>query len=443
MSFSTSRRLGVAVVVSAALLAAGCGSSKKVATPATTTAAATTATTVAAATTAAPATTVAAATTTAAAPATTAAPADPLGAKTAAAGDPITIGYMWSGVSAAVDNSSDEQMAQATIKFLNDYRGGIAGHPIKLEICAGSDTATASACGDKMVAAKPAAVLFNVIGDVKPWASKVIEAKIPIIAYSSADASLLAPGLDVFTMSNPIAGLAVFPAAEAKKLGAKKNALSVINVPAAVGPATALAKPMFAAAGLEVNIVATAPDAADHTSAVQEALKQNPETWHIVGNPAYCTLDIKALRTAGFKGQISMISNCLDPSAIKTLGADLKGIKVDYVAGEDPTNPDNIEMLALAKKYGDPKLVPQGTAVGAYLVWSAFNRIMKGATDITPAGIVTRMRATDGTIVVPTMKGSVIKCDGKQVPGIAIACTNGYLIGVLDDKGGVASYSAP
>ena len=432
MSFSTPRRLGVAVVLSAALVAAGCGSSKKAVAPATTAAPAVT--TAAAATTAAPAATTAA-------PATTVA-ADPLGAKTAAAGDPITIGYMWSGVSAAVDNSSDEQTAQAMVKFLNEYRGGIGGHPIKLEICAGSDTATASACGDKMVAAKPAVVLFNVIGDVKAWATKVIEAKIPIFAYSSAEASLLAPGTDAFTMSNPLAGLGFFPAGLAKKLGAKKAVLSVINVPAAVGPANQLTKPLFTAVGTELTIVPIAPDAADHTSAVQEALQGNPEIWHIVGNPAYCSLDIKALRTAGFKGQISMISNCLDPAAVKALGADLKDIKVSFSSGEDPKDPDTIELGAILKKYSD-KTVPQGTAVGAYLVWTAFNRVMKGATDITSAGIVTRVRATDGTIPMPTVKGATIKCDGKQVPGIAIACTGSYLVGTLDDKGTVGAFSAP
>lgn len=73
------------------------------------------------------------------------------------------------------------------------------------------------------------------IGEIGPWATKALEAKIPIFAYSSADASLLKGG-DVFTMSNPIAGLAAFPASVAKKNGFKTAAVSVINVPAASGP---------------------------------------------------------------------------------------------------------------------------------------------------------------------------------------------------------------
>jgi ABC-type branched-subunit amino acid transport system substrate-binding protein len=426
------------VLASASLLAAACGSSAKKADPATTTTAGKTATTAAPATT----TTAAATTTAAPKPATTPAPADPLGTPTKATGEPILLGYSWSGVSAAVDNTPDEQTAQATVKYLNEYRGGIGGRPIKLSICAGSDTATASACGDQFVADKVTAVLMNVQGDIKPWATKVIAAKIPIIAYSSADASLLAPGVDAFSLSNPVAGIAFFPAGVAKKLGAKKAAVSVINVPAAVGPVEKLAKAIYAAGGTELNVVAIAPDAADHTSAIQEALQGNPETFHIIGNPAYCTNTIKALKTAGYKGQITMISNCLDPAAIKTLGADLKGIQTSYASGEDPADPDTILLKAILKKYSE-KTAPQGTAVGGFLVWEGFARVMKGATDLTSTGIVTRMRATDGTIGVPTMKGSFIKCDGKQVPGVAIACVSGYLVGTLDDKGVPAAFSPP
>lgn len=60
-------------------------------------------------------------------------------------------------------------------------------------------------------------MLFNVIGEIAPWSTKVLEAKIPIFPYSSADGSLLKGG-DVFTMSNPIASLAAFPASIAKNV---------------------------------------------------------------------------------------------------------------------------------------------------------------------------------------------------------------------------------
>jgi branched-chain amino acid transport system substrate-binding protein len=442
---------GAVLLTAGSLIASSCGSSSKTPAAAGTTAAPAAAATTAApaaATTAAPAaatTAAPAAATTAAPAATTAAPsADPLGAKgPAPTGTPIKIGYVWSGVSASVDNSGDEVATQAMVKFLNEYQSGIAGHPISLSICAtNSDTALAAKCGDQMIADNVAVVLFNVVGEIAPWATKVIEAKIPIFAYSSADASLMKGG-DVFTMSNPIAGLASFPASVAKKNGFTSAVVSVINVPAAVGPAKALATPLFTAAGAKVNVLPIAPDAADHTSDVQAALKDNPQMWHIIGNPAYCSLDIKALRTAGYKGQITMISNCLDPAAVKALGKDLEGIQVSFASGEDPADPDFQQLQAIATKYTGGKLVPQGTPVGSYLVWEAFNRVMKKATSITPADIAATIKATDGTIAVPTVKGSFIKCDGKQVPGIAIACTGGFLVGTLDATGKISAFSTP
>ncbi len=361
----------------------------------------------------------------------------------APSGAKLKVGYVWSGVSAAVDNSADEKSMRAMVKYINEFGGGIGGKPVDVTVCAtNSDAALASKCGDQMIADKASIVLFNVIGEIAPWATKVLEAKIPIFAYASADASLLKGG-DVFTMSNPIAGIASFPASIAKKNGFKTAAVSVINVPAASGPASALAPPLFGAVGAKAEIVPIAPDAPDHTADVQAALKNNPEMWHIIGNPAYCSLDIKALRTAGYKGKITMISNCLDPAAVKALGADLKGILVSFSSGEDPANADTVAFKAILKKYA-PAVVPQGTPVGTYLVWEAFRRIMsaqKGA--VTSASMVAAIRATDGSIGVPTMTGSTIKCDGKQVPGITIACTGGFVVGELNESGVIASFSAP
>jgi branched-chain amino acid transport system substrate-binding protein len=360
----------------------------------------------------------------------------------APSGTKVKIGYIWSGVSAAIDNSADEKTMRAEVKYLNEFGGGIGGHPVDVSVCAtNSDAALAAKCGDQVIADKVSIVLFNVIGEIGQWATKVLEAKIPIFAYSSADASLLKGG-DVFTMSNPIAGLAAFPASVAKKNGFKTAAISVINVPAASGPVNGLAPPFFGAVGAKVDIVPIAPDAPDHTADVQAALKSNPELWHIIGNPAYCTLDIKALRTAGYKGKITMISNCLDPAAVKALGADLKGILVSFASGEDPANADTVELKAILKKYA-PSVVPQGTPVGTYLVWESFRRIMANQKAVDSASMIAAIKATDGTIGVPTMTGSTIKCDGKQVPGIAIACVSGFLVGELNDQGVVASFAAP
>jgi branched-chain amino acid transport system substrate-binding protein len=451
MSFSNSRRLGVALLITAALVAAGCGSSKTAA-PATTVAPATTAaptatTAAPAATTAAPAATTAApAATTAAPAATTAAPADPLGKPNAAKGTPLKVGYIWSGVSAAIDNSEDLAAAQATAKWVNEYQGGVAGHPLELIPCAtNEDPAIAAACGTQMVEAGVPAVLFNVNGQVGPWAKIVTAAKIPIIAFSTADPSVLAPGLDVFTLTNPIAGISSFPADLAKKAGYTKAAIIVIDVPGATGPVKAMAPPLFAAQGVPaVDLVAIAPGTADMSPQVQAELQKDPQGVHIIGNPAFCATAVKALRDASFKGTISMISNCLDPATIKALGTSLKGIVVSYAAGEKPDDPDYSAFKALAAKYSpDKKITPSGTPVGGFVVILGFSRMLAALKgDVTSASITTQIRA-NGPLPAPTLgAGKTFLCDGKQVPGISIACVKGIAYATLDDKGVAGDFGA-
>ena len=412
--------------------------------PAATTAPATTATTAPAttATTKAGAATTAAATTAAS---TAPAVADPLGTKTAATGTPVKIGYVWSGVSAAIDNTEEFLAAQATFKYANDYLGGVAGHPIEVVPCAtNEDAAIAADCGNQMVQKGVAAVLFNVNGQVSAWSKTVIAANIPIFAYASADATLLAPGVAAFTVSNPIAGLAAFPALLAKKNSFTKATVLVIDVPGATGPEKAIAPPTFAASGVPaVDIVPIAPGTADMSPDVQAALKTSPQLVHIIGNSAFCITAIKALRDASYKGTISMISNCLDASTIKSVGADLKGIQVSYSASEDPTDSDYATFKAILAKYAaGQKVTATASTPGSFSVVVGFARVMKGVTgDITPATVTAAIKAGPA-LPQPLIKGGTFKCDGKAVPGILPACTAEFVYATLDDKGAATNYTS-
>ena len=427
----------------AALLVAACGSSSKSATTtAAASAAASTTTAAATATTAAAVSTTAAkaAASSSSAVATTAAPADPLGKKTPAdkSKSVVKLGYMWSGVSPAVDNSSDEVAADAMVKWINEYSGGFAGHPVEIVKCASnSDNAVAAACAGTFFDAKVQAVMFDVVGEIAPWAGPVEQAGLPIIGFASADASLLpassrgtAPdGAPIYIFSNPTAGIGAYPSSLAKEIGAKNSVIDVIDVPAATGPAQALGPALFAAKGAgNVKVVPISPTSPDHGPAVQAALKDNPELWHIIGNPAYCTASIKALLDAGYKGQISGIANCIDDASKKALGDQWKGIKLSYASGEDPKNPDYIQFKAILDKYAAKKIAPNGTPVGTYVVWEAARRAFAAnppAGDIDSAAIIATMKAVKG-IPMPTVDGATATCDGKAVPGVPIACVAGF-----------------
>ena len=380
-------------------------------------------------------------TTSAAAVDTTTPAADPLGKPNKATGSPVKVGYINSGVSAAIDGTEEAAAADATVKYVNDYLGGIAGHEIQLDQCAtNEDPAIAATCGDKMIQDGVVAVLMNVNGQVAPWATPVIAAKIPIIAYNTADGSTLVPGAPVFVLSNPLGGLGVFPAAIAKKNSFTKAAIVTVDVPAAVGPVKALVPPTMAASGVPAaDIVALPQGQADFGPQIQAELKNSPQLVHIIGNPAFCASVITALRDASYTGVITMISNCLDKATVTSLGDKLKGILVSYNAGEDPTDPDFTIFKALVAKYND-KINPSGTPVGAYVAVIGFQRLLNGITgDVTSASIISTIKANPG-VPYPTIKGNQIICDGKQTV-LPIGCSKGFAYATLDATGTATGFT--
>ena len=369
---------------------------------------------------------------------TTAGEVDPLGEPNAAAGETFKVGYMWSGVSAAVDNSSDLASAKAVTDWINEYAGGVGTDGRKLELveCAGSDAATAAACGSTMVESGVSIVLFNVIGDVSTWAPTVLAAGIPIFSFSSADASLLKnPGM-VFTMTNPVAGIAYLPASVAKKVGAKRTAVVVIDVPGAVGPASALGPIVFQQeeAG-EVAIVPISPTAPDHASAIQVELQNNPDVVSIIGNPAFCSLTIRALRDAGYEGTIAMISNCVDADMKAQLSnGELEDIYVSYSGGEDPANADYALFVNIIAKYASD-VTPSGTPTGAFVVLESFRRFLADYSgDYSSADLMAHIAGHAG-VDQPTVDGGTLVCDGTALAILPLACTANYVLGQLDASG--------
>ena len=109
--------------------------------------------------------------------------ASPLGQKQAATGEPITVGYVYDGVSDNLDASAELKAAQAAVKYVNEYLGGVGGRPLALNVCETKNTpAGAANCVTKMATAKvPVAIsgVTSVPGDLYP---PLAAAGIPVFA---------------------------------------------------------------------------------------------------------------------------------------------------------------------------------------------------------------------------------------------------------------------
>src|SRR5262249_22235430 len=71
---------------------------------------------------------------------------------TQASRTPRQIGLITDGAGPAVDLRVQNRVAEATVKYLNERKGGIGGHPIELTICeTQGDPAKGTDCGNKLV----------------------------------------------------------------------------------------------------------------------------------------------------------------------------------------------------------------------------------------------------------------------------------------------------
>src|SRR3954462_9507128 len=82
-----------------------------------------------------------------------------LGTENKATDTPITVGLL-NLESGPVTFPEYSAAAKAAVNYINDYKGGIGGHPVKLDVCAtGGQPATSARCAGQVVDKKPAFIL--------------------------------------------------------------------------------------------------------------------------------------------------------------------------------------------------------------------------------------------------------------------------------------------
>ncbi|MGD9796310.1 MAG: ABC transporter substrate-binding protein, partial [Acidimicrobiia bacterium] len=436
-----SSRLFVAVVA-LAIVAAACGDDGG-STSATT--AATTATTASSSATTASATTAASTATSAGSTATTAAGGDILGTPNAAKGDPVKIGFFDDGKSPAVDNSDDFVVAEATVKYLNAYGGGIAGRPIELVHCIGlDDGAIATDCGNKFAEAKVNAALLSTSGRSGELYDAVSAAGIPFICGGCSVERQSSDAKASFLLVNGLAGSLGFPAAYAAGNNIKSITSLVIGMPAAVDPMV-LAQAASKAKGITHEVVSIPPGTPDMIPQVTAALAKKPEMISIVGDPTFCLTAITALNELSYKGVIQTADYCVNAETWEPIPADVKtkvvvgaSVAMGLPAG---SNKDWDLYQAIMKKYASKEPIVSGVRGWAYqTVWALYLGTKGGgitATDITPASVAAAMKMAPAQ-PLPLAYGITFMCVGNGFRAGPAYCTTGALQTTLDKDGNFA-----
>lgn len=342
-----------------------------------------------------------------------------LGTPKQATGTPITLGLL-NLESGPVTFPEYRQAAEAAVKYINAYKGGIGGHPVQIKSCAtDGQPSTSARCAGQIVDAKPTAVLGGADTGA-PGAFPVYKranlAYIGGIPFTPVESN--APNAVQF-YSISIGDNAAASAYAAKTLGAKKA--SVLYTDDTQGKFTGLG--VIAAAlkkaGVTVKTIPVAPNAADLSSVAASAIENKPDIIY-VNSPNACPGLLKALKSVGNTAKIFGIDPCTSPPALKTAGAAADGLYFAQPFDSLDSGTDDAKlMLGAVQKYGPKDLALDSIAQAGFSTVMNMQTTLDGVKKLDTKSILGAFKNGKSQ---PNFLSHEYTCDGKQLAGNTAIC---------------------
>lgn len=363
-----------------------------------------------------------------------------LGTPKKATGTPIKVGFVNDGNSGAIDNTGYWVTAQTAAKYANDYLGGLNGHIIDLDHCeTGNTPSGATACGVQMVKDNVVSVLVATSAqDHSIFAA--LGGKIPYVTGAAADSAILISS-GGFVLNNSLGGLGAGLAA-AKKAGAKKAGIIIIDVPAATGPVKALASPYYKKAGIELDMIPISASVADQTPQIQQAISRGDGQFTVVGTSGFTGSSLKALKQLGFKGPILTALSPFPKSVVDAVPGGVAGI-TNAVSVTDALTDKDVQIYnAATEKYHGQTSATGTTSQLGYQVTLSFVEALTGDTTAVDAKSIQAALSTMPKPINLVIGGGItFQCGSKPFAIIPNVCTAGILVGTLQSDGTVKQYN--
>jgi branched-chain amino acid transport system substrate-binding protein len=347
-----------------------------------------------------------------------------------ATGTPYVFG-MINDETGAVTFPEARQGAIAAADYVNNYLGGINGHPITIDACTGDGTpATAARCANQLVAKHPLAILGA--ADVGAPAS------IPI--YQHANLAYLGgiPFTPVpMTAPNSIqfwsvsvgdnAAAAVYAGTQ---LHVKSVALVYFSNPQGESIIPQIS-PVFKAAGVKtikyIPLSPTSPDPSPQAALVESSGAEMA----YVDVPNGCGNMLKSLKSVGFAGKLMGIDPCGAPPVIQAAAGGAEGM---YIASpfllQSGTSSQARLFQAAMKKWAAPgTLVDSISTAGFATVMNVQQVLSKISGTPTTKTILAAFRS--GTH--PNFMSHPYTCNGQAMKGAPAICNDYYLMNQIQN----------
>ena len=348
-----------------------------------------------------------------------------------ATGTPYVFG-MINDETGAVTFPEARQGAIAAENYVNDYLGGINGHPIQIENCIGDGTpATAARCANELVAKKPIAILGA--ADVGAPAS------IPIYAHANlaylggipfTPVPETAPNSIQF-WSVSIGDNMAAAVYAAKTLGVKKVAVMYFSNPQGASLLPQIT-PVFKAAGVtSVKDIPVSPTSPDPSSQAALALSSGAQLVY-VDIPNGCGNVLKALHSVGYSGKIMGIDPCGAPPVIQAAAGGANGLYIasPFVLQTGSSQQAQLFQAAL-KKWAAPGTFVDSISTAGF------------ATVVNVAQMLGTIKGTPTTAAIlkafktgsdhPNFLSHPYTCDGKQMAKLTAICNDNYLMNQISN----------
>src|SRR6202046_4947522 len=211
------------------------------------------------------------------------------------------------------------------------------------------------------------------------------------------------------------------------------------SVPAAFQGAELLGSLVFKNAGVGYKVIPVNPGTADVTPQLQAAASWGAKAIGMTGDVTLCSSFLKGYQTLGLTEPKYVLSTCLDPSILTTLGSELGGSYIDTTSNASPA--DNALYAAITQKFA-PSVNPNpnvsaNQASGLIPVLSLLGIMTDYTGAVTPAAVKAQL-ALSTQRTVPLSGGITYVCNGKAIPLLPSVCSAASAVGIVSSTGAVS-----
>src|SRR5487761_44845 len=347
--------------------------------------------------------------------------------KNVATGTPIVFGYVNDDSGAAAAFPDETGGTKATVAYINNYLGGVNGHPIQVNYCSTDGTpSSASSCATQVLQHNPVAIIGGADLATSASVPLFVQAGKPYLGGVAFAGPENTSPLSFQFNGGDTGDWAVMAMYSVQTLHAKNIAIIYPENGVAV-TAAELSKEVAVNMGLKaanVELIGQSATAPDSTPAMESAERNRPDVIIGITTGTQCLSLAQAHQELGIQAPLILPGGCMSSTQIRDGGRAYQGVLSEN--GAAPNSPqwaDNPQILTYLKalQLYSPQTPSTGFASEAFQTVMDIRQTLdtiKGP--ITTASIIAAFRNTTAGV---NWIGPAYDCKNPPIKAVPALCT--------------------